>query len=119
MRTGKLDSDPDSGTRLTPSVGAELIATPAALSPIHQQLHEDATGRMTRSDRRRLDLRDDRLQMLDDRRYREVLDGRRVRIQRLDLHLEAGVCRSQDAVAAARSEPSSPPSFAASPRSRG
>ena len=38
--------------------------------------------------------------MLDDRRYREVLDGRRVRIQRLDLHLEAGVC-SQDAVAAA------------------
>jgi hypothetical protein len=45
---------------------------------------------MTHQDRRRLDRRDDRFQMLDDRRHREVRDGRRVRVQRLDLDLEAG-----------------------------
>ena len=58
--------------------------------------------------------------MLDHRRNRQVLDRRGVGVQSLDLNLEtrirgSGVRGSRES----RSEPSSPPSFAASPRIRG
>jgi hypothetical protein len=53
LKTSNVDRICDSGTTLTPSVGAELIATPAAPWPaVEQQLDEQPARGVTHEDRR-------------------------------------------------------------------
>src|SRR6185503_914939 len=58
-------------------------------------------GRVTDQDRRRLELADDAFQPLDDRRHGELLDRRRVGVERLDLDVEARIGGRENAVALA------------------
>jgi hypothetical protein len=65
----------DSGVTRTPSVGAELIATPTpAITTIEEQLQKGATRRMTHQDRGRLDSLDNTFEVRHDRGNRETLD---------------------------------------------
>ena len=66
---------------------------------VEQDLHKRAARRVAHEDRRRVERRDDRLQMRDDRRNCEPLDRRWVGVERLDLDLETRVCRDEDLVA--------------------
>ena len=74
LSTGKDAFTCDSGTRFTPSVGAELIATPTAVPTVHEQLREHAAGRVTDQDRRSLEPPDDPFESLHDLLHRQLFD---------------------------------------------
>jgi hypothetical protein len=67
---------------------------------IEEDLREHATGRVPDEDRRCVQAADDRLEVFDERRHRQLLDRRRVGVERLDLDLEPGIRRSEHAEAA-------------------
>ena len=57
---------------------------------VEEKLYEGTAGGVADQDGRRLELADDRLEMLDDRRHRQRCDRRSVGIERLDLDFEPG-----------------------------
>jgi hypothetical protein len=59
-----------------------------------QDLREDAAAGVADQDRRRVDGLHDRLEVVDDRRPRDLLDRRRVCVERPDFDLEAGEGRA-------------------------
>ena len=75
LSTGNVAFTCDSGTTPTPSVGAELIATPGrAEAVVEQDLHEHAARRVADQDRRLVEPADDVLEVLDDLRHGHRLD---------------------------------------------
>src|SRR3712207_1037393 len=69
---------------------------------VEQDLHEQATEGVAHEDRRALQRAYDALVVLHDGGDRQRLDRGGVLVERLDLDLEAGVGRSEHAIAAAR-----------------
>nr|BFE71811.1 hypothetical protein GCM10020092_051120 [Actinoplanes digitatis] len=102
LSTGNVDFTWVSGTTRTPSVGAEFIATPSrAEAVVEQDLGEGAADRVADDDRRGVEAADDLLVVGDDLRNGQVEDRCRVGVERLHLHLEAGVAGRDDAQALA------------------
>jgi hypothetical protein len=67
---------------------------------VEQDLGEGTTGGVADDDRRGVQGVDHAREVLDDPGHGQGLDGRRVGVERLDLHLEAGIARGQHGEAA-------------------
>jgi hypothetical protein len=100
LSTGKLAFTCESGTTATPSVGAELIATPTAPYPWSIRICTNTPpAECPMRIGWRVDRPDNGSEVLDDGGYGDFLDRRRVGVERLDLGLEARVRRREDAEA--------------------
>ena len=64
-----------------------------AVAVVHHDLHERATSGVAHQDRRCVERTDHRLELVDDRRDRQIGDRGRVGVQRLHLDLESRIGR--------------------------